>query len=582
MTSEHARRWVGPAVVVAAAVAAVVLTSFASPTDLEQMWHPTAELLGGDWADLYQPDTGASSLVGWVLLVALPLAALRGLLGELWGFAAAGAVAVPLLVGGVRFALRRLFPAVSVASAWAVAGLAVVLPTTVAAWTQYFHPQDVAATGLVCLGLGLVARRRGWAAGAVFAAAVLTRQWSLLVAAPVLATLPWRTLVRSAAAAAGTLAIALVPLWLMGNPGLVDAFSAYNRLQVSDATVVGRWLAATGDVTTLAPYVRLLPTVMAVALTALVLVRRWRDASFLVPLAVTALCARLLVETVPYLYYWAPVVVLLLLAPRWRHRLVAVALSVALALTAVVVTPLTTPLVTVAVWLGASLVVPWYVWAARTDGASRLSAPDTSKQRPAPARGRFVVAGVVATIVVITSLAAAAAWVDRSSGPAGATVSRRMGWVNVSGEVVVDGDPLPKVTDAVPDLAVGKIMPSVAGLSPINDPVRTDPSTLSLVVVLSPWCAECYNVPGQLAADGYGPSTLLVVTGADPQRPNWPIGPWLLLYWPGQAVLVDDDAGTAATSLGADATKPVFVVVDASGRVTDRWAGSWDPARLHP
>jgi hypothetical protein len=102
---------------------------------------------------------------------------------------------------------------------WEPATVVIVacLPPVWVCVTGSFHPEDLFAMGFA-LGAMACVRRGWWArAGVLIALAVLSQQFALLVAAPLLVLAPGGRRLRYAAAAAGTAALIALPLLVVSS-----------------------------------------------------------------------------------------------------------------------------------------------------------------------------------------------------------------------------------------------------------------------------------------------------------------------------------------------------------------------------
>lgn len=95
-----------------------------------------------------------------------------------------------------------------------VAAIALVacLPPVYMPLLQYFHPEDLLATGLALGGVAMVLRDRWLAAGLVLGLAVLSQQFTLLILIPLLVVAPRTKLLRILGGAAASIAIVGLPL----------------------------------------------------------------------------------------------------------------------------------------------------------------------------------------------------------------------------------------------------------------------------------------------------------------------------------------------------------------------------------
>lgn len=321
--------YAGPLSVAGMALVALIAARYGTQGDLSHMWEPTRAVADLRFGEIYPPGTPGTSMTGWIALVLAPYMATRGWLGDVEGFTFAGLLALPLVLLSVRYTMRALWPTCSVALAWLVGFMALILPTTWAVWVNYYHPQDLAAVGLVVFGIGLAAKQRwGWA-GVVLGVAVMTRQWAILAALP-MAGLSGKNIWKFALGGAATCAALLAPLVLMG--GNEDWFTA---LSASDARSTGNTLfgkfrldmeigaARQGPEGSNSNWfsllTRVLPVLLAAGLGLLAFFRKLGPASsipaasLLVPLATSGLALRMVFEGSDYPYYWAPFGILVLL-----------------------------------------------------------------------------------------------------------------------------------------------------------------------------------------------------------------------------------------------------------------------------
>jgi thiol-disulfide isomerase/thioredoxin len=147
------------------------------------------------------------------------------------------------------------------------------------------------------------------------------------------------------------------------------------------------------------------------------------------------------------------------------------------------------------------------------------------------------------------------------------------------GEVTMEGDVLPVLTDPANDPAVGTTAPTVSGgdWEDNSYSIAAD-GTPKLLVFLAHWCPHCQaEVPlvQQWLDDGGLPDgvdiySLTVAT--DPLRPNWPPQEWLENEGWTVPVIMDDEIGTAAAGYGMAGT-PMYVVLDGDNNVLQRVSG---------
>lgn len=611
------QRNAGPLTVVLAAVVSIFLVKWTAVGDFGHMLRPMRMMLAGKFSDVYPVDTAGTSLTGWLAIAAGPFVAARAIYGEVWGWAIASLVAVPLLVGGVRYAARAIYPEMSVTRAWGLAALSLMLPTTLSNWFEYYHPQDIAALGVMLVALGLIARRHWTWAGAVFGLAILTRHWVVLVAlvvAPLIGPLREKAVWKFGLTLVGVVIVGVAPIVLLGNEGLMDAVSA-KMAQITDQTVTGRLLnylsgdLAPGD-TLASRLLRTAPVALSGLLALFVWRKGWRDPAYIVPLAVLAIGFRFLLETAPYTYYWAPVCVLfLLVVPNWR----AVAMGVGLSF---LVWPFRSvggmesiggygPFLTSVLFLLTTMGFMYLTWTLLTDAEDEGSKGEGSKSEnsgseppatvsPPPAdrrarRSSWVIGSVASALILLGSGVYLQQTFNPLAGPNGISLSREIGNVNVA-PVEVVGEPLAPLFPGLdaPDPSIGDLAPGFIGVSIENRDLNLKPGIERLYVVLSHWCELCIETPEKVEL--YRSSTfrqpnnkevVIVISDEDSSKGNWPPGPWIYSQGYQGMVLMDNEKLSAATALGmVGFEQPLFILTDDQGRVTDRWYGDWDRDRV--
>jgi hypothetical protein len=90
--------------------------------------------------------------------------------------------------------------------------LVACLPSVYMPLVQFFHPEDLLATGLALVGVALVLRDRWLAAGLVLGLAVLSQQFTLLILIPLLVVAPRTKLLKILGGTACSIALVGVPL----------------------------------------------------------------------------------------------------------------------------------------------------------------------------------------------------------------------------------------------------------------------------------------------------------------------------------------------------------------------------------
>lgn len=145
----------------------------------------------------------------------------------------------------------------------------------------------------------------------------------------------------------------------------------------------------------------------------------------------------------------------------------------------------------------------------------------------------------------------------------------------VAGDPSVSGEPLPPFGDG-PDPTLGSAAPVVSGAD-FDGTATTVGEGTELLVFLASWCPHCQaELPelvewleaGNLPEDV---TLTAVVTGLDPQAPNWPPQDWLDDEGYTGPVLVDDADATVAAAYGMSGT-PFWVALD-DGEVVARVSG---------
>lgn len=154
---------------------------------------------------------------------------------------------------------------------------------------------------------------------------------------------------------------------------------------------------------------------------------------------------------------------------------------------------------------------------------------------------------------------------------------------DVAGTVTVDGDPIPvpyPEDTTTPDPAVGLPAPVITALDYEDAPVTIGGSDRAQVVVfLAHWCPVCNQELPTLRsivdADGVPDEVdlVLVTTGLDPGRPNWPPRAWLEDAGLGGVTTVRDDADDAMMRAFGLRAYPAWAVVGADGTLLARRQG---------
>ena len=225
-------------------------------------WLVTAGVVGNASADFYDnlpatravtsfhperayPDkAGTTSPPGYPLVAAPAVAVLQPFLGSERAFAwvgmatplvlAAAAVRLGRALGVAPWSLRELVTAAAVLVA---PGVPHAVLATVGTNTGIFHPQDVVAAAEAMMAVAAAVRGR-WTWCAVWLGiALLTRQWALLVALPLVVAAPEAARVRVVCVAGGLFLAGLLP-FLLGDPdGAIRALRAGNSLRNGQSLV---------------------------------------------------------------------------------------------------------------------------------------------------------------------------------------------------------------------------------------------------------------------------------------------------------------------------------------------------------
>ena len=154
---------------------------------------------------------------------------------------------------------------------------------------------------------------------------------------------------------------------------------------------------------------------------------------------------------------------------------------------------------------------------------------------------------------------------------------------DVAGPVAVDGQaisvPYPEEAGA-PDPAVGLPSPVITALDFDDQPLTIgEPGRAQVLVFLAHWCPVCdQELPtlrSVVQAGGIPDEVdlVLVTTGLDPGRPNWPPTRWLADAGLGDVTTVRDDVGDPLMRAYGLRAYPAWAVIDAEGTVVARRQG---------
>lgn len=151
---------------------------------------------------------------------------------------------------------------------------------------------------------------------------------------------------------------------------------------------------------------------------------------------------------------------------------------------------------------------------------------------------------------------------------------------DIAGEVTVEGERFARFGGAVDtDPVIGRPAPIVRGADFDGTPTTIGGDRApQIIAFMASWCPACQQelpvLVDWIDAGGVPDDVelLIVATGLDDRRPNWPPDRWLEQEGYRGPVLVDDAAGSVAGAFGLSAT-PFWVVLDARGDVAVRFAG---------
>lgn len=196
------------------------------------------------------------------------------------------------------------------------------------------------------------------------------------------------------------------------------------------------------------------------------------------------------------------------------------------------------------------------------------------KAKPFPTVAVIVAVVIVVGVGIVLALAG-------GSEPKGTTALD----APVFGPITTSGNALPAFDKDTPDPASGAVAPRIDGRTPDDAAVSVGGAGKpTLIAFVAHWCPHCQaEVPRIVglakAGDLDGVRLVAVLTGTNPDAPNFPPAAWLQREdWPGD-VLLDDDKFTAATAYGL-AEYPFLVAVDADGHVVARSSGELPPEQV--
>lgn len=184
---------------------------------------------------------------------------------------------------------------------------------------------------------------------------------------------------------------------------------------------------------------------------------------------------------------------------------------------------------------------------------------------------------VVCGVIVLAGVGLGIALLGGDDGGGGSSTSSAAG-TDAFGDVNVVGTPLPTFDGTEDDPAIGEIAPQLSGQTPSGAGSSVGGrGAPTLIAFLAHWCPHCQRelpLLVDLQEDGAfeGMRTTAVLTGTDPNAPNYPPADWLVREgWEGN-VLLDDQQSTGATAYGL-AGYPYLVFLNANGEVVARADG---------
>jgi cytochrome c biogenesis protein CcmG, thiol:disulfide interchange protein DsbE len=151
----------------------------------------------------------------------------------------------------------------------------------------------------------------------------------------------------------------------------------------------------------------------------------------------------------------------------------------------------------------------------------------------------------------------------------------------VAAPVVIDGEPIAvPYPDEGPDPAIGSPAPVITAIDYADQEVTIGaPGQAQVLVFLAHWCPVCdQELPTlrDVVSAGGVPDDVelvLITTGLDPGRPNWPPRTWLRDAGLGDVLTVRDDAGDPMMRAFGLRAYPAWAVIGADGTVVARRQG---------
>jgi thiol-disulfide isomerase/thioredoxin len=218
------------------------------------------------------------------------------------------------------------------------------------------------------------------------------------------------------------------------------------------------------------------------------------------------------------------------------------------------------------------------------------SSKSTSKSaEPKKNRTTLLIVAGVAAVVLIAGIIAIVTGGDEEELSVGSVPASVDGSTPVGGDGVVRGEvwpvtitgtPLPGLTADSADPAIGTVAPTLSGFTFDGSPVVVDPAEGPVMLVfLAHWCPHCNREAPQIMewkAEGGVPAGLQIIgvtTAVAPNRDYYPPSSWMAddMQWT-YPVLADSEGSEAFIAMGGSGF-PYVVLLDAEGKVLDRWSG---------
>jgi hypothetical protein len=199
--------------------------------------------------------------------------------------------------------------------------LVACLPSVYMPLLQFFHPEDLLATGLALTGVAFVLRERWLGAGLVLGLAVLSQQFTLLILIPILVVAPRTKFLTILAGAASSLALVGVPLIAITSGRAITSI-LFGTGDVGSSNVP--WYGIPLHNSFALASLRLIPIALCALVAWWALVRLGpmaREPVALLSLLSSSLALRLAFEVSVFGYYLMSVSVLLLIVEIARGRI---------------------------------------------------------------------------------------------------------------------------------------------------------------------------------------------------------------------------------------------------------------------